>query len=301
MSSPAIYRADVTATPVWTQVYTAANAPHPDARSMMFNAAGDLLESNDGGLFRLTSPDNATTRTRDSRNGNLHVSEFWSAAYDSANRLMFGGIQDIGYANQVADFSWQGLPSGDGTIVQVDNSVAGQSTHYLADNNLNDFIKQTFDSSGNSLGGGDLPLAINNAAGFTLNGNNGTTAFEASSACPFLTQYAIEHDKDAGGNDRVRMLIGTDYLYESFDGGQTLDSLSGLNAAGNGPNGGGIGDVTAMAYGGSFNGVAAPDVAYVAATKLWSPYQHRHTEFAADDGLSGSSELSGRTGQRHRS
>ncbi len=152
---------------------------------MMFNAAGDLLESNDGGLFRLTSPDNATTRTWDSPKRQPARQRVLVTAYDSANRLMFGGIQDIGYANQVADFSWQGLPSGDGTIVQVDNSVAGQSTHYLADNNLNDFIKQTFDSSGNSLGGGDLPLAINNAAGFTHNRSNGTTAFsEAWEARP---------------------------------------------------------------------------------------------------------------------
>jgi hypothetical protein len=50
------------------------------------------------------------------------------------------------------------------------------------------------------------------------------------------------------------MLIGTRFLYESFDQGDSPDRLMG---------GADIGQVTAMAYGGRRHGVANPDVAYI--------------------------------------
>ena len=54
--------------------------------------------------------------------------------------------------------------------------------------------------------------------------------------------------------DPKRMLIGTQFLYESFDRGDHFDRLAG---------GANIGQVTALAAGGSLHGVGNPDVAYV--------------------------------------
>jgi len=69
-------------------------APHSDSRSMAFDHNGSLLETNDGGIYRLVNVYNiipTIPRSWGSANGNLRITEFYSVAYDSHNEMIFGG------------------------------------------------------------------------------------------------------------------------------------------------------------------------------------------------------------------
>ncbi|WP_428938046.1 hypothetical protein [Fontivita pretiosa] len=302
LSSGNVWRADISSSGnPWTQVvYQNADpggtiigtAPHADSRDMVFNALGDLLHADDGGIYRLNNPNGISGLPRfwDSRNGNLRAVEFWSAAYNPLHGTMFGGTQDIGVAVQRLDrgLNWRSRPSGDGGIAQINTSTPGQVTYYYSSQNLGGFREETYDAAGNLVASLEIPLAVNGAVGRTLTGSgilrdsNGNRRFDNTR--PFLTQYAL-----SATNPTTRMLIGTSYLYESFDGGATLHSLGGIDVSNVGDNfdddgDGGLdtaaspdrdevapltqfGRVTAIAYGGFSGGVPAPDVAYVAAGK----------------------------------
>ncbi|MEM1080808.1 MAG: RTX toxin, partial [Pseudomonadota bacterium] len=79
-----------------THVGTASNSsPHADSREMAFDAAGNLLEVDDGGIYRRTEP---RSQTGDwfSVNGNLAVTEMHGIAYDQLSNRVIGGTQDTG-------------------------------------------------------------------------------------------------------------------------------------------------------------------------------------------------------------
>src|SRR5262249_36789991 len=77
-------------------------APHADSRAMVFEAKGNLLEACDGGIFRLASPNNSSSRIWTSVSGNLGTVEFHSVAYDPVSNVVFGGTQDNGTIAQTA-------------------------------------------------------------------------------------------------------------------------------------------------------------------------------------------------------
>src|SRR5262249_46116890 len=80
--------------PQWTALThngTATNsAPHADSRRMVFDANGNIIESDDGGIYRRTNP---TNNTGDwfSVIGNLQVTEFHDIAYDTNSKVLIGG------------------------------------------------------------------------------------------------------------------------------------------------------------------------------------------------------------------
>jgi hypothetical protein len=103
-------------------------SPHADARSMVFDARGNLLQADDGGIYRLVSPNTAATRRWVPAVGNIRPTEFHSIAYDPLSNIVFGGTQDIGAALQSlpGGFTWDELIQGDGGVVGVD---ADQVSH----------------------------------------------------------------------------------------------------------------------------------------------------------------------------
>lgn len=74
-------------------------APHADSRDMKFDSAGTLLQSDDGGLYRMLFP---RTSTSDwiSVHGNLMITEVHSSAYDSISNIVLTGNQDNGTSAQ---------------------------------------------------------------------------------------------------------------------------------------------------------------------------------------------------------
>ncbi len=89
---------------VWTSITddsAKGTAPHADSRNLAFEADGNLLEVDDGGIYRLQSPGDPANRQWVSLDSNLKITEFYSVAYDPLTNDIFGGSQDNGVETQV--------------------------------------------------------------------------------------------------------------------------------------------------------------------------------------------------------
>jgi hypothetical protein len=212
-----------------------ASSPHADSRDMAFDAAGNLIEGDDGGLFRRTDP---KTNQGDwfSIGNNLQVFEIHSIAYDSNAKIVIGGAQDNGTGSQASpnDTIWDNVSGGDGGDVAVDAiSTPGLSSRYSSSQNLGGFRRRVFNannvlqrqfSPARQLVGGGAPLQPSFTTPIRLNTVN-----------------------------PVRLIIGgTNAAYESLDQGETIRQLipvTPVNSGGGHP----------IAYGAAGN----PDVLYI--------------------------------------
>ncbi len=126
-----------------------SSAPHADSREMVFDAAGDLIEVDDGGIYRRTSP---ASNTGDwySINGDIQVTEMHDVAYDAVSRIVISGNQDTGTTQQqsTGGLVWDSVSTADGGDVAVDDtSVAGLSTRYSSYQNLAAFQRLEYDAN----------------------------------------------------------------------------------------------------------------------------------------------------------
>ncbi len=223
-------------------------APHPDSRGLAFDAAGNLINTNDGGVYKLINP-NGPLRQWVSVNGDIRTAEFYSVAYDALNNAYFGGTQDNGTPHQdnppgfpggsPADFDSTDRTGADGGVVAVDNDQtahAGATIRYGSEQFLGRFTfsRQVFDNTNTFMSFTEIPLVVNGAGGKTLRSlapsppaPSGT--FDFDNGIQFIQPYILN------AVDPTRMLIGTTFLYESTDQGNTVASLGGvanLNANG---------------------------------------------------------------------
>lgn len=120
-------------------------APHADSRDMAFDANGALLQSDDGGIYRRTSPTNNTS-TWGSVIGNLNVMEVHDLAHDGLSDIIVIGTQDNAtHMQQTASNPiWVNFTSGDGGDVAIDaDSLAGAgSFRYVSSQNLGSFRRR---------------------------------------------------------------------------------------------------------------------------------------------------------------
>src|SRR5262249_27469646 len=152
---------------------------HSGSRAMVFDSNGDILEADEGGLYRLKTPGTAATRIWSSLNGNLAISEFNSVAYDDINKTVFGAAYNVGVSEQGTTNSstWTSQPywQGNGSVAAVDNgSTAGQSVHYGSLSGLTNLHRRTYDSAGNLKSDQTATLLVVGQAGKNL------AQFEAS-------------------------------------------------------------------------------------------------------------------------
>jgi len=92
---------------------------HPDHHALAFDAAGNLLDGNDGGIFRTTNAGS----TWQNLNTNLATIQFTSVAVDPNNpNDIIGGSQDNGTSKYVAGTGWTTIWQGDGGVAQIDPS-----------------------------------------------------------------------------------------------------------------------------------------------------------------------------------
>jgi hypothetical protein len=117
----------------WTPItdrFAEGTGPHSDSRSLIIAPNGSLIETDDGGVYRLSDPNPANPTNAPnppagpwtSLNGNLRVSEFIGISYDPLNRVLLGGTQDNGTPFQSADGNpvWDMHLSGDGGYTLAD-------------------------------------------------------------------------------------------------------------------------------------------------------------------------------------
>ncbi|MEM9826006.1 MAG: hypothetical protein AAF958_05430 [Planctomycetota bacterium] len=219
---------------------TALNSsPHADSREMVFDVLGNLIEVDDGGVYKRTSPKD-NTGDWFSLIGNLAVSETHDVAYDSLSNTLIAGLQDNGTLFQPTDGAtfWDMLSSGDGGDVLVDNVTLAdqsQSIRYTSFQNLGSFRRTVWDASGQLLSTTFPALNV-------TSGPNFSPVFDTTVA---INRVAPE-----------RLLFGmSNGLYESLDQGDTLQRVSTLAATNTT-----LGD--AIDYGGRSGGVDVPGVFY---------------------------------------
>ena len=217
-----------------------SSSPHADSREMVFDAAGNLIEVDDGGIYRRTSPED-NTGDWFSINGNLQSTEFHDIAYDSVSKVIIGGAQDTGTSEQTTPGSvtWRTVAGGDGGGVEVDDrSLPGMSIRYTSFQNLLGFRRRIYNSS-NTLMAEAFPLL--NVVG----GGN-----------PLSPQFYTPMKLNAVDPSRL-VLGGINAVYESFSRGDTITEI-GRSITVNDFLG-----FEAIAYGGRRAGQDNPDVLYV--------------------------------------
>jgi hypothetical protein len=234
-------------------------SPHADSRDMDFDASGNLLEADDGGIYRLNNP-NVASRQWASLNGNIRPTEMHSATFDAVSRIVFGGTQDTGTPMQSAPGSrtFNEFLVGDGGVVAVDDTSANgaSSIRYTSFFKLGFFNRSTW-SPANTLVSGPTALGLRIISG----PGTGLTLFAFDPNIQFYNPYELNRI------DPSRMLIGTANIYESRDRG---DTLANLFAAGK--------FISSLSYGGRLNGVANPDAFYVGTSGAGRPLiLHRAT------------------------
>lgn len=271
-------------TNTWSSIVLAGaggTAPHADSRDMVFDASGNVLESDDGGIYRLINP-NAAGTTWQSLPNMPRVAQFiTNIDYDELNNTSLGGTQDTGSPEQIAGFTWRDLSQADGGFVAVDNDQVahpGTTLHYSSFQQFGNFTRRTLDATNTPTASAGVGLVVTGAGGKTLlsSATMGTNTYNFDSTIQFTQPFVLNSVNPA------RMLIGTSFLYESTDNGDTLTSLGGVsNLNSNGVDddldgaiddgdefvvnpAGNIGAVRAMVYGGRSGGADNADLIYVA-------------------------------------
>ncbi len=139
------------------------SAPHADSREMAFDAAGNLIEVSDGGIYRRTQP-RSNQGDWYSLNGTLQVTELHDIAYDAVSNILVGGSQDNGSVQQLSPSSkvWEQIPvldqsiigsvlrrsGGDGGDVAIDDtSTAGFSYRYTSFQGLLGLRRQVYNAN----------------------------------------------------------------------------------------------------------------------------------------------------------
>jgi photosystem II stability/assembly factor-like uncharacterized protein len=210
------------------------SAPHADSRMLVIDANGEVIEGDDGGIYRRTIPGNNTGIWL-SVIGNLVSTEFHGIAFDTNTNTVLGGTQDNGTPQQqIPDNQvWASISTADGGDVSVDDfSTPGQSVRYSSFQNLGQFRRRIYNSA-NVLQATQTP---------TLTVISGP-AFTAQFYTPVKVNERV--------GDRV-ILGGGNGAYESFNRCDTIAQISMGTVARN-----------AIAYGGRRLGVDNPDVVYV--------------------------------------
>ncbi len=209
---------------------TNKSSPHADSRDMTIDAAGNILEGDDGGIYRRTNPQ--ATGDWFSVHGNLQNTEFHSIAYDSVSNIYFGGAQDVGtpVQNSAGSPAWSDLIQGDGGVVAVDDvslAAQNQSIRYVSFQGFGFFSRVVVDANNQILSFTQPTLTVT---------QTGTSLSAADANIQFYQPYVLN------AIDPSRGIIGTRNIYESANRFDTLDRLFV-----------GSSTITAMAYGGTGN------------------------------------------------
>ncbi|MBL8297396.1 MAG: hypothetical protein JNN30_03510 [Rhodanobacteraceae bacterium] len=202
-------------------------SPHADSRAMAFDANGNLLQSDDGGIYRRATP--SAAGTWGSVIGNLAVTEVHDLAHDRVADIIMIGTQDNGTHMQQAATNprWTFINGGDGGDAAIDDDTLGiaGSYRYISSQNLGGFRRAQY---------------------------NASNAFVSNQAMPSIADPQFVTPVELNVVNSGRMLVGgVNTVYESTNvttGAPTLTSLGTPGANRN-----------AMAYGAADN----PDAAYV--------------------------------------
>jgi photosystem II stability/assembly factor-like uncharacterized protein len=174
--------------------------PHADHHALAFDANGNLLEGDDGGIFRL---DSAAPVLWSDLNGNLNTIQFEGVGLHPTDpNVAVGGSQDNGTALYTGDPLWMQTDGGDGGWARFSPTDGNRVYHEApADCCPTGFFRRSDD-------GGITWVSKTSGLAADINNQN------------FYAPFVV----DPGNGDRV--LYGTDRVWETTDGGDSWVPIS---------------------------------------------------------------------------
>jgi photosystem II stability/assembly factor-like uncharacterized protein len=188
----------------WYGIVTGAdgNGPHVDHHGIGFDAAGRLLDGNDGGIWRLDDAD-LTNITWSDLNGNLQLTQYIGIALDpSTADIAYGGSQDNGISKFTDNIAWTEVQTKDGGFVRVDHENPQTVYHtfeYLRGLTADQFLERSDD-------GGQTWTAM-------ING------IDVSDPAEFYPPFIMDSANSS------RLLVGTTKLYVTTDGAASWQAI----------------------------------------------------------------------------
>ena len=122
-------------------------SPHADSRDMAMDAAGNLIETDDGGIYKRSLP-LLNTGDWSALVGNLRITEFHSVAWDSNLNIAIGGAQDTGspHGTVPESFVWQSVSTADGGDLAINDTGSPEiSVRFSSNPQLRLFRRRTYD------------------------------------------------------------------------------------------------------------------------------------------------------------
>jgi hypothetical protein len=213
-------------TPIVNAGAASNSAPHADSRDMVFDAAGNLLECSDGGVYRRTNP-RSSAGVWQSLNGNLSVLEVHDLDHDRVADVLTIGTQDNGTHMQPTPGSsiWTAIFGGDGGDIAVNDVSLGNggSYRFMSSQNLGGFTRRQYNAANAQVGSTSMPA---------ITGVQFVTPVETNPAAP------------------NRLLVGgSSLLFESLNADTPTPTLTSIGGPGANRN--------AMTYGSNANADAA--------------------------------------------
>ncbi|HET6573530.1 MAG TPA: hypothetical protein VFG68_08010 [Fimbriiglobus sp.] len=241
-------------------------APHADSRHLVFDAQNNLLEGDDGGVYRRLDP-RTLTGAWVSVNGDLDLGQFYRVQLDTVNNVIFGGAQDTGSLEQLdgsgpaGNTVWNTALGGDGFWQGVDNTgkqVFGNTFRYMMGNTVESFSRREFDNANKLVG--SQQVILGSPANPNKLGDGLDAADKGSFGVNIFTLNSI---------DGRLMMLGINKLYEDNNidpalgrAGDVIANITPTNFKGR---------TTSIVYGGKQNGVGLTRVSWVGtdAGQLW--------------------------------
>jgi hypothetical protein len=174
--------------------------PHADHHGIAFDANGNLLDGNDGGLFRL---DSTSPVQWSDLNGNLNTIQFVGIGLHPTNpNVAVGGSQDNGTAIYNGAALWTQTDGGDGGRARFSPTNANRVYHQIPSGSTStDFFRRS-DDGGQTW--------VSKTSGLAADAGNQN----------FYAPFVV----DPGNGDRV--LYGTDRVWETTTGGDSWTPIS---------------------------------------------------------------------------
>jgi len=139
-----------------TDNFANGTTPHADSRTMAFDINGNLLETDDGGVYRRSNPRSSTGQWT-SLLGNLQVTEIYGLSYDSNTHTLISANQDVGACAQNQNSNgtpspiWTEQLGADGGTTAVNDQNSTFSVRYTSSQALGAFTRIKVDLNNNIM------------------------------------------------------------------------------------------------------------------------------------------------------
>lgn len=218
------------------------SAAHADSRAFAFDSAGNMILTEDAGIYRRSSPQTSNGDWTGMNVSSLAVREAYAVAYDSIGRRLVVASQDTGtaYQQDPGSLTYNAIGAGDGVNAVVNDrtqAAAGRSVIYTSSEGLGELTRWTYTANGTLA---ETPKVFN-----TSGSGAGALNFQpddfTNGELPFTSKIVLNR------KDPTKIAFGTNYVYTTTDTGAASNTLV-LDARTDK-----IGLVTALAYGTDVN------------------------------------------------